>query len=174
MAKKTYTCSVQAQGHIIDSLTLPKILDIILEAGATYELKDLKIGINEYDQSYAKLEISASEENILTKVLNDIKKQGATLLKEDDALLKQSQKDKTIPEDFYITTNLPTQIMLNNKWIDVNNLCSDSIIKVKPEALTAHCCKLYEIKKGDYIVTGYKGIKVLPQGKREEKVTKKY
>jgi len=35
---------VEIQGHIIDSLLLPKVLDEILTHGGSFSLKDIKIG----------------------------------------------------------------------------------------------------------------------------------
>src|SRR5262249_26994540 len=35
---------VELQGHIVDSLLLPKVLDEILTRGGSYEIKDIRIG----------------------------------------------------------------------------------------------------------------------------------
>ena len=42
---------VELQGHIIDSLLLPKVLDEILTRGGSYELKDIRIGQRQADPS---------------------------------------------------------------------------------------------------------------------------
>ena len=34
-------------------------------------------------------------------------------------MLKNATKNMVMPDNFYSTTNNPTQIFLNNKWIDV-------------------------------------------------------
>ena len=47
---------VELEGHIIDSLTLAKVLDIILGAGADYRLLDVRIGRTNTDQSRARLD----------------------------------------------------------------------------------------------------------------------
>ena len=36
-----------------------------------------------------------------------------------DALLATVEKDCCAPEDFYSTTNLPTQVRLNGQWVEV-------------------------------------------------------
>ncbi len=46
---------VELQGHIIDSLLLPKVLDEILTRGGTYVLKDIRVGQRQTDPSYARI-----------------------------------------------------------------------------------------------------------------------
>src|SRR5205823_4573122 len=50
---------VELQGHIIDSLILPKVLDEILTHGGTYTLKDIRVGQRQTDSSYARIEVRA-------------------------------------------------------------------------------------------------------------------
>ena len=49
MARST----VEISGHIIDSLILPKVLDIIINLGAEFEILDIKVGHRRADRSYA-------------------------------------------------------------------------------------------------------------------------
>src|SRR5438128_6704169 len=51
---------VELQGHIIDSLILPKVLDEILTHGGTYALKDIRIGQSQADPSYARIQVRAA------------------------------------------------------------------------------------------------------------------
>ena len=53
------TCSIEIEGHIIDSLTLPKIMDTIIESGANFKIEKVEIGKEKISLSYAKLEIMA-------------------------------------------------------------------------------------------------------------------
>ena len=39
-----FTEEVEVRGHIIDSLILPKILDIITAGGGSFRIKDISIG----------------------------------------------------------------------------------------------------------------------------------
>ena len=50
---------VELQGHIIDSLLLPKVLDEILTRGGSYVIKEFKIGQRQNDPSFARLEVRA-------------------------------------------------------------------------------------------------------------------
>ena len=44
LAAAPFVEEVELQGHILDSLLLPKVLDEILTRGGSYEMKDIRIG----------------------------------------------------------------------------------------------------------------------------------
>ena len=50
---------IEIEGHIIDSLSLAKVMDMILAAGADYQMLDVEIGKTNTDRSVARLEVSA-------------------------------------------------------------------------------------------------------------------
>ena len=60
---------VEIHGHIIDSLLLPKVFDEILMHGASYVIKDIKIGQRQTDTSYARIEVRAPSAGVLREVL---------------------------------------------------------------------------------------------------------
>lgn len=74
-------------------------------------------------------------------------------------ILKVSEKDKNVPDDFYSTTNYTTKIFYGNKWLTVHNQRMDALIVVGNGI--ASCKKLREIKKGDMIVCGDTGVKLV-------------
>ena len=51
----TDTATVELEGHIIDSLLLAKVLDVIVDAGADYEIVEVVIGRARHDHSRAVL-----------------------------------------------------------------------------------------------------------------------
>lgn len=159
---------IEVNGHIIDSLTLPKIMDTILDMNAAYHIEEIKIGNKKEESSYARLAISSEDEETMSKILEKVTKQGATLLVEQNVTLKESFKDQTMPDDFYSTTNMKTDILLNGEWIAVKDTAMDCGIVVSTEKKEAKCLKLSQIKKEDKIVVGYKGIRVHPIKKHKE------
>lgn len=74
-------------------------------------------------------------------------------------ILKEAIMDKHVPDDFYSTTNQTTMIFWGGSWITVQNQRMDAIIVVKENA--AYCKKLRDIKKGDWLVCGDTGVKIL-------------
>ena len=68
---------IEISGHIIDSLLLAKILDLILGFGAVFEIIDLDVGQRRDDRSYARIQIDAPNPEILDRVLAKLKEHGA-------------------------------------------------------------------------------------------------
>src|SRR5437868_4583826 len=69
MAKaKSFVEEIELQGHIIDSLLLPKVLDEILTRGGAYVIKDIKLGKRQADPSYARIEIKTDSHEQLDDI----------------------------------------------------------------------------------------------------------
>lgn len=91
-------------------------------------------------------------------VLNSIK---------EEVTLEQSEKDRTAPEDFYVTTNHQTEIYFKGKWLLVQKQRMDGLIVLREGEAQAECTLLRNIKKGDKIVCGDKGVKVTSELKEK-------
>lgn len=72
--------SIEVKGHIIDSLTLTKIMDIILDMGGECNVEKIRIGKEKAELSYAKLNITTETDDILNQILEKVIKQGANVL----------------------------------------------------------------------------------------------
>ena len=69
--------TIELRGHIIDSLTLPKVLDQIVTRGATFNIVEFKIGQKRVDQSLARIEITAPTKAELDELIQRLREQGA-------------------------------------------------------------------------------------------------
>jgi hypothetical protein len=69
--------TIELRGHIIDSLTLPKVLDQIVTRGATFNIVDFKIGQKRVDPSFARIEITAPSRAELDDLIQRLREQGA-------------------------------------------------------------------------------------------------
>ena len=176
---------VELRGHIIDSQILPKVLDQIMVFGADYAIESIQIGHSQRDASHARVRIDAPDEATLQSVLEHVTRSGATLIRSVDAVLKAAPCDGVLPDDFYASTNLPTEIQLNGRWIGVSNAEMDCGIvvnysatkgksvkkgnaaekdKAKKTARAPHarCLRMHRVMRGDLVVTGHEGIRVAP------------
>ena len=158
----TFSRVVEMRGHIIDSLTFPKVLDEILGCGAEYETEEIVIGKTRRDPSYARVRVTAPSEESLEKVLSQVARLGAEAVEERDALLVPAPGDGFFPEGFYATTNFPTRIRYGGRSVDVEDLCMDSGICVSGTENRACCVKMSRVKAGDLIVVGHHGVNVDP------------
>ncbi|MBE0603524.1 MAG: TIGR00300 family protein [Deltaproteobacteria bacterium] len=156
---------IELRGHIIDSLTFPKILDEILDHGADYETEEISIGRTRRDTSHARIRVTAPSEEALDRVLAHVRRLGAEAVEERDATLLPAPGNGVFPEGFYATTNLPTRVRREGRWLDVEDLCMDSAIRIREGANRPRCVKMYDVRAGDPIVVGYEGVRVEPRRK---------
>ncbi len=164
MAK--YAQVIEVRGHIIDSLILTKIFDKIMDVKGEFEVQEISIGKKKKDQSYAKLLVRGKNQKHLDEILDLVYREGATAKSQKVVLLKTASKNMVMPENFYSTTNNNTQIFYKNRWIDVDNMMMDKCIVVKGNKAT--CVPIREVKKGDKIIVGEKGVKVTPPERPRE------
>ncbi len=150
---------VELSGHIIDSLILPKVLDEIVAAGAEYTIAEFKIGTRHEDSSYARLRISA-QRDVLDRLLAELAKLGAAPPDTVDARLVAADRDGAFPEDFYSTTNLPTQVRRDDVWHWVENPEMDCGIVVRDGIVST--IAMSDVVAGEQIVCGHEGIKIFP------------
>lgn len=153
---------VEIQGHIIDSLILPKVLDEILTRGGSYVLKDIRIGQSQSDPSYARIEVRAADTDVLREILDSIHDHGAATTTTEDCTVVAADMDGAFPERFYSTTNYRTQVRLRGDWVDVEDQEMDCGILIDPEGEAARCVPMAEVRTGDLIVVGRQGLRVFP------------
>jgi lysine-ketoglutarate reductase/saccharopine dehydrogenase-like protein (TIGR00300 family) len=153
---------VEIQGHIIDSLLLPKVLDEVLTRGGSYVLKDIRIGQRQEDPSYVRIEVRAPTGETLHEILDAIHDHGAVPVSPQDATIVSADMDGAFPEGFYSTTNYRTQVRLHGDWVEVEDQEMDCGIIIDPEGDAARCLPMVLVRKGDHIVVGRKGIRVFP------------
>ncbi len=136
---------VEVRGHIIDSLILPKILDVITAGGGAFQIKNIVIGQSRADASHALLEVRAPTAEVLAEILAQIADHGAMPMASHDARLETADIDGAFPEGFYSTTNQRTEVRLNEHWLPVADQEMDCGIVVEGVAgksngkLTARC-----------------------------------
>ncbi|MGA2675495.1 MAG: TIGR00300 family protein [Methanobacterium sp.] len=157
-----YTREVELSGHIIDSLMLPTTFDIIMDKGGDFKVLDFHVGKRKKDISHARIEVYGKSEDNLGEILDELSEIGCIVVEIKEAELKPSPKDKTLPSDFYSTTNHPTDIRYKNHWIPVENIEMDCMIVFDSENNRTLCKPMNNIKKDDLVVVGREGIKVTP------------
>ncbi len=159
---------VEVRGHIVDSLLLPKILDRILLMGGTFEIRECKIGVHRSDPSYARIAIRADNHKTLGAILGDVVEHGASPVHPEDAQVVLADIAGAFPEEFYSTTNQPTQVRIHGRWADVDDQEMDCGIVVDRERWRARCIPMIHVEVGMPIVVGYAGVRVLPLERSRE------
>src|SRR6516165_2521191 len=95
---------IELRGHIIDSLTLPKVLDEILTNGGTFTIREVKIGKQRHDPSYACIEVFGPSPEVVDDVVRRLRQHGAEVVEQTTVRLAEAPDDGVFPPDFYVTT----------------------------------------------------------------------
>jgi lysine-ketoglutarate reductase/saccharopine dehydrogenase-like protein (TIGR00300 family) len=161
--------SVVLTGHIIDSLILAKVLDTVLMMGGTFDLEEVSIGKTRNEPSSARILIQAGSTTLLAEILRAIQPHGASVQRESDCEHRAAPADGVFPDDFYATTHLPTQIRLAGQWIDVEGMEMDLGIVVDPKTSRARTVPMAGVSRGDAVVIGRTGIRVIPLKRPQER-----
>ena len=161
--------TITLEGHIIDSLILAKVLDTILQMGGTFDLTEVKIGETREESSLAKIRVRAEEPKLLDEILKTIQPHGATVQHIADCQVEPAPKDGVLPDTFYATPHLPTQVRLKGQWVDVEAIEMDLAIRITQDPPTAHTIPMAEARKGDLIVVGRTGVRVFPLERPKER-----
>ncbi|HEX9412070.1 MAG TPA: TIGR00300 family protein [Ktedonobacterales bacterium] len=160
---------VELHGHIIDSYILPRVWAAIMDAGAHYHVREMRIGQSESETSYVRLEVMADTPEALDELVLELQQLGATLAEQRDAKTRPVVQAGVLPDDFYATTNLPTQIRVEGQWVDVADIEMDVAIVLERKARRAYTRPMHEVAIGDQVVVGHAGIRVEPQERPRER-----
>jgi lysine-ketoglutarate reductase/saccharopine dehydrogenase-like protein (TIGR00300 family) len=151
---------IEVEGHIIDSLILAKVMDVILAAGADYRVVEVEIGKTNTDTSRARIEIEGNDET-LSSLLVELQVHGANRVHQTDAELVVTDREGVLPPGFYSTTNLPTAVRLAGHWVDVENPEMDCGLVVRDDG-TVRTAPMHRVRAGDRVVVGNDGVRVRP------------
>lgn len=151
------TETIELSGHIVDSLLLAKVLDMIVDAGVAYELTDVQIGRTNVDISHARIELDG-DQAALDRLVDDLQVHGANRVTSGTTTLTATDQDGVLPAGFYSTTNLATDVLIDGRWVPVDNPEMDCAIVVSDGR--ARTIPMHRVRVGDRIVVGSGGVRV--------------
>ena len=160
---------IELSGHIIDSWTLPRSWDIIMDRGGNFVVEEMRVGRRKDETSYARLKVEAPNDEVLDLILSELQQFGAVLLHGEDAQTVAVEQDGVLPAKFYSTTNLPTQVRLRGQWITVEGIEMDVAVVVDPARGRAYGKPMHEVQVGELVVVGHDGIRVQPFERARER-----
>jgi lysine-ketoglutarate reductase/saccharopine dehydrogenase-like protein (TIGR00300 family) len=159
---------VEVRGHIIDSLILPKVLDGITAAGGQFAIKDIAVGHNRTDPSFARIEVRAPDQAALDAIIALIADHGAVPVHSGDAQFIAADMDGAFPEGFYSSTNQRTEVRRGGHWLPVTDQEMDCGLVLSPVGDLCSCVPMSEVERGMQIVVGHMGVRVFPLERQEQ------
>ncbi len=166
----------EAEGHLIDSHVMEQIFDKVVESNGRFEVEQFRIGRTNGDPSFLRLRVETPTRQQMEHVLAQLLAIGCSPAETGDAALGLVERDRCAPEDFYSTSNHHTSVRVNGEFVEVSNQRMDAMIVVssvvsnvgtEPEAT---CRRLRDLKAGDLVVTGTRGIRVAPEAKERDRL----
>jgi lysine-ketoglutarate reductase/saccharopine dehydrogenase-like protein (TIGR00300 family) len=149
-----------AEGHLIDSGLLTRMLNIIVDEGADYTVVAFSMGKVRTDSSHLELEVRCGNEQQLDAVTGHLVNQGCYEKEVQEAVVRTAPKDSCVPDDFYATTNRRTQVFRRGQWRDVADMRMDGVVVEKQDGLA--CRLIREVKAGEGIVCTSRSVRIFP------------
>ena len=159
---------VQAQGHLIDSQLLNTIFDTVIERGGQFDVLHFEIGRTNDDFSQLKLKVSAATEDGLRRLVEELIPLGCHAVEERDALLRIADRDGVVPDDFYSTTNMRTDVRVDGRWLPVD-APADGCGHRHRRRRRSRVPQAARSRVGDRIVCGLHGLRVTPEFRDRER-----
>ena len=135
-----------------------------------FQVLEFSVGKKKRDPSYARLLVRGRDQQHLDELLELVYREGAQPISVQQVMLEPAEKDMVMPDSFYSTTNNATQVFYNSSWIDVDNMMMDKCIVLDRQKMRAECKMIRDVKKGDSIVVGERGVRIIPHERPREGV----
>jgi lysine-ketoglutarate reductase/saccharopine dehydrogenase-like protein (TIGR00300 family) len=161
---------IEVKGHLIDSMILTRIFDSIMDMQGDFQVLEFTVGKKKGDPSYARLLVKGKSKDHLESILEQVYREGAQPVSVQEARLEPAPRDMVMPDESYSTTNNATQVYYGGQWIDVQNMMMDKCIALDTRRKTAECKTVRDIIKGDMVVVGERGVKIIPLERPREGV----
>jgi lysine-ketoglutarate reductase/saccharopine dehydrogenase-like protein (TIGR00300 family) len=139
-----------------------------VEYHGRFEVEQFRIGRTNSEPSYLRLKVETPDNENLERLLEALLELGCAPVDTSDAQLRAAERDLCAPEEFYSTTNHHTYVRHGQKWIEVENQRMDAAIVVGEGR--ASCRRLRDLRQGDQVVVGLRGIRVVPESKERDRL----
>jgi lysine-ketoglutarate reductase/saccharopine dehydrogenase-like protein (TIGR00300 family) len=169
--------TIQLEGHLLDSGLINHALDLIVEAGGSFQVLKFNLGEQRQSTSSAEVKVSAPSHEIMETIMTQLIDLGAVAPPQEvcDTNIEVVTQPGVAPDDFYVTTIYPTEVRVNCEWVKVQKQRMDAAIAVYQTAngFVAECKLLRDLAVGDRVIVGVEGIRTVrkPESREQRNVT---
>src|SRR5262245_20721447 len=145
------------------------MFDTIVRREAAFEVLEFRIGRTNDEPSFVSMRVTSRDSPNLAELFDELVTLGCRVARADDVHLVPADRNGCTPDDFYSTTNHQTFVRVEGKWIPVDRQRMDAPIVVEPAVpdgsvdVRAVCRKLRDLRRGDYVVCGFRGVKLVTE-----------
>ncbi|WP_414565989.1 MULTISPECIES: TIGR00300 family protein [unclassified Anabaena] len=163
---------IRLEGHLLDSGLINRALDLIVDAGGSFQVMNFNLGEQRQSTSAAEVRVSAPSHEVMEEIISELIDLGAVDLPHDerDAKLEPVIQNGVAPDDFYVSTIYPTEVRINGEWVKVQNQRMDGAIAItqSPDGLVARCKILRDLEVDDRVVVDVLGIRTIRKTESRE------
>ncbi|MGB7086198.1 MAG: TIGR00300 family protein, partial [Phormidesmis sp.] len=157
---------IHLEGHLLDSGLVNRALDVIVTGGGSFQVLNFELGKQRQDSSMADVKVSAPDTTVMDDIMGQLIDLGAVNLPRESApaALESVTQAGVAPDDFYVTTIYPTEVLIGDHWYKVQGQRMDGAIAITRNAAggpVATCKLLRDLQVGEEVVVGSKGIHTL-------------
>jgi lysine-ketoglutarate reductase/saccharopine dehydrogenase-like protein (TIGR00300 family) len=156
---------IQLEGHLLDSGLVNRVLDTIVSGGGSFQVLNFHLGEQRHDQSVAEVKVSAPDAAVMRDIMGELVDLGAVAVAQEAgaAVLAAVMQAGVAPDDFYVSTIYPTEVLVHDHWIKVQGQRMDGAIAIvqTPEGPVASCKLLRDLVLGEFVVVGNEGIRTI-------------
>jgi lysine-ketoglutarate reductase/saccharopine dehydrogenase-like protein (TIGR00300 family) len=155
--------AIRLEGHLLDSGLINQVLDTIVASGGSFQVLNFNLGEQRQDASVAEVKVSAPDATVMADIMGQLIDLGAMGVTEEvsEAHLDPVTQAGVAPDDFYVSTIYPTEVLIAGQWIKVQGQRMDGAIAVtkSPAGSVARCKLLRDLEVGEFVVVGSEGIR---------------
>jgi lysine-ketoglutarate reductase/saccharopine dehydrogenase-like protein (TIGR00300 family) len=159
---------VEAEGHLIDSHVMENIFDKVVEHHGRFEVEQFRIGRTNSEPSYLRLKVEAPSSALMAHLLEDLLSLGCSAVDSGDAAHTRRRTRLLRAGGFLLLHQSPHFVRHEQQWIEVENQRMDALIVIADGR--AWCRRLRDIRTGDRVVVGMRGIRVAPESKERDRL----
>lgn len=163
---------IRMEGHLLDAGLINRALDLIVDAGGSFQVLNFNLGEQRQSTSAAEVKVSAPSHEVMEEIISRLIDLGAVDLPHDerDAKLEPVIQAGVAPDDFYVSTIYPTQVRVNGEWLKVENQRMDGAIAISQTAngIVAKCKILRDLEVGDRVVVDVLGLRTIRKPESRE------
>jgi lysine-ketoglutarate reductase/saccharopine dehydrogenase-like protein (TIGR00300 family) len=150
---------IELRGHIVDSGLFGRVLEIIMDnEHAQYTIDNFVIGKTAIEASTARLTIVADTSEHLAELVDKLRDVGALVADDSDARTEAAPADGVLPDDFYATTNLVTEVRADGEWTTAALPEMDCALVL--ERGRARTVAPSDVLAGERVIVGHEGVRV--------------
>lgn len=153
---------IHLEGHLLDSGLVNQTLDTISSGGGSFQVLKFDLGKQRQDSSVADVKVSAPNITVMDDIMGQLIDLGAVSLPKEaePAQLEPVEQAGVAPDDFYVSTIYPTEVLIGDHWYRVQGQRMDGAIAItrSGDGPVAKCKLLRDLEVGEEVVVGSKGI----------------